>query len=413
MRTTLFLAAAGALLVAAAPGPKRPWSEAEIETLASLSLSELGPLPADPTNRWADDPAAAELGQRIFFDTRFSSNGAVSCATCHLPELDFQDGKPLAEGVGTTSRRTMPIASTARSAWMFWDGRKDSQWSQALGPLESAVEHGGSRAQYVHLVARHYREPYEAVFGPLPDLEDVPAQAGPVEGPDARAAWEALPEERRAAVTRAFANIGKAIAAYERRIDYGPGRFDRYVDALVETGREPRDVLTGDEIAGARLFIGKADCVSCHNGPLFTDDYFHNTGVPQVPGLDDLGRSAGAAAVLEDEFNCRSAYSDAPADACVELDFMVVDSEEMVRAYKTPSLRNVAERAPYMHAGQIATLEDVVRHYARAPKAPAGRSELHGVRLSRREASQLVAFLRTLSAPLATPRALLQAPAVR
>src|SRR5690606_37849639 len=95
----------------------------------------------------------------------------------------------------------------------------------------------------------------------------------------------------------------------------------------------------------------------------------------------------------------RSAYSDADGD-CPELDYIVVDSDEMVRAFKTPSLRNVAERAPYMHAGQIATLEDVVRHYERAPRAPAGHSELHGVRLSDREARQLVAFLKTLSGPL-------------
>jgi cytochrome c peroxidase len=409
MRTTILLASCGLLLVAAVP-EGRPWTEEETAILASLSLSNLEPLAPDATNRFAEDPDAAELGQRIFFDTRFSSNGEVSCATCHLPELDFQDGKALAEGVGTTARRTMPIASTARSTWLFWDGRKDSQWSQALGPLESSVEHGGSRTQYVHLVARHYRAEYERVFGPLPDLGGLPEHAGPVEAAEARAVWESLPAERREVVTRAFANIGKALAAYERKIEHGPTRFDRYVDALVATGREPEGLLDADEVAGARLFVGKAGCVSCHNGPLFTDDYFHNTGVPQVEGLPDLGRSDGATAVLADEFNCLSAYSDAAADQCVELDFIVADSDEMIRAFKTPSLRNVADRPPYMHAGQIATLDDVVRHYVQAPKAPAGRSELHAVRLSSREVSQLVAFLRSLSGPLATPPALLRAP---
>src|SRR5690606_15553813 len=107
----------------------------------SLSIKSLPPLPPDPSNRYGDDPRAAALGHQLFFDTRLSANGKVSCATCHDPGRDFQDGLPLAVGVGTNTRRTMPIAGTAYSPWMFWDGRKDSQWSQALGPLESPVEH--------------------------------------------------------------------------------------------------------------------------------------------------------------------------------------------------------------------------------------------------------------------------------
>src|SRR5688572_7096099 len=89
------------------------WTIKEIEQLRSLSLSELEPLPADPSNRVADDPRAVVFGQRLFFDTRLSSNGKVSCATCHIPSREFQDDKPLAAGVGTTGRRTMPIAGTA------------------------------------------------------------------------------------------------------------------------------------------------------------------------------------------------------------------------------------------------------------------------------------------------------------
>lgn len=407
----LTLLTAGTIAVAAAFSTGTRWSDEEIETLASLHIGALEPLPADPTNAHADDRAAVRLGHRLFFDERLSSNGRVSCATCHLPELDFQDGKPLAQGVGTTDRRTMPIASTARSAWLFWDGRKDSQWSQALGPLESPVEHGGSRAQYAHLVGAHYAGDYEAVFGPLPDLSDVPPHAGPVENVEAMAAWEALPEARRDDVNRVFANLGKAIAAYERRLEHGPSRFDRYVEALLATGEPPEGILTPAEVAGARLFMGKARCLNCHNGPLFTDDYFHNTGVPTRAGSGlDLGRRLGAEQVLADEFNCRSPYSDAAPEECHELEYIVVESDEMVRAFKTPSLRNVAERAPYMHAGQIGSLEDVVRHYARAPEAPGGRSELEPVRLSRRERDRLVAFLEALSGPLAAPAELLQTP---
>jgi cytochrome c peroxidase len=120
-------------------GARARWSAEERETLRSLSLASLEPLPADPSNRVADDTAAAALGHRLFFDTRLSGNGQVSCATCHIPGRDFQDGLPLAEGVATTARRTMPIAGTAHSPWQFWDGRADSQWAQALGPLESEL----------------------------------------------------------------------------------------------------------------------------------------------------------------------------------------------------------------------------------------------------------------------------------
>ena len=156
------------------------WSAEERSVIASLSLSELGPLPPDPSNRVADDPRAVALGRAIFSDTRFSADGTVSCASCHLPDRQFQDDLPLGRGMGTTGRRTMPIAGMAYSPFLFWDGRKDSLWSQALGPMESPVEHGGDRTQYAHLVAKAYRAAYEELFGGLPDLADpaTPRRAG-------------------------------------------------------------------------------------------------------------------------------------------------------------------------------------------------------------------------------------------
>lgn len=405
------LAAAVLVACAAATSSGRRWTAEEVETIRSLWIGELEPLPADPSNRYADDSAAVALGHQLFFDTRLSSNGKVACATCHLPGRQFQDDAPLASGVGTTTRRTMPIAGTAYSPWMFWDGRKDSQWAQALGPLESPVEHGGTRAQYAHVIAEHYREAYERVFGPLPDLARVPRVAGPVEDAAARAAWEALSAEDREKVTEVFVNVGKAIAAYERRLQPGATRFDRYAERLGPDGRAPAGILTPDEEAGLRLFIGKANCTQCHNGPRFTDDHFHNTGVPAAPSLpEDLGRAAGAKQVLRDEFNCRSAWSDAEPHQCTELEFMVPEGEELIRAFKTPSLRGAADRAPFMHAGQIATLAQVIDHYDRAPRAPAGTTELRPLGLSREERAQLEAYLRTLVAPIDADPRLLQPP---
>ena len=395
-------------------GPR--WSAEERATLRSLSLSSLAPLPPDPSNRYADDPRAAALGRALFFDKRLSGNGKVACATCHVPAKGFQDGTPLSHGVGETARRAMPIPGTAYNAWQFWDGRADSQWEQALGPLESAVEHGGSRVQYARLLAGHYRAEYEAVFGAMPDVAGLPRQAGPVADTAWRAAWTRMPPARQNEISRVYANIGKAIAAYERRIGYAPSRFDRYVDAeLAGRGHAAADGFTSDEEAGLRIFIGKGNCTRCHNGALLTDQHFHNTGVPAVrlTAAPDSGRAVGVRQALAGEFSCTSRYSDARADDCEELQFAVTDGPELVRAYKTPSLRNAANRAPYMHAGELATLEDVVAHYSAAPHAPCGRSELTPLHLSAQEQRQLVAFLRTLSGPIAAPAGYLEPPAPR
>ena len=392
------------------------WTPDELSTLRSLSLSSLDALPADPSNRYADDARAVALGHRLFFDTRLSGNGKVSCASCHLPEKEFQDGTPLAKGVGTTSRRTMPVAGTAHSAWLFWDGRADSQWAQALGPLESGVEHGGSRTQYAHTIAAYYRKEYEAVFGSLPSLDGLPSHAGPVADSTWNGAWKRIPEARQYDISRVYANIGKAIAAYERQIGFTPTRFDRYVDAEV-AGRQHDEssALNADEAAGLKIFIGKGSCVNCHNGARFTDDHFHNTGVP-LPTVSlpaDSGRATGVRQAIAGEFNCASRYSDAKRGDCAELEFATTEGEELVRAYKTPSLRGVADRAPYMHAGQIESLAAVIAHYDRAPKSPMGHSELKRLKLSDTERRQLEAFLRTLSAPVGAKAEWLRAPAIR
>lgn len=377
------------------------WTDEERATLASLSLPSLGELPRDASNRYADDTLAARFGKRLFFDERLSGNGKVSCGTCHMPDMDFQDGVALAQGVGTTARRTMPIAGTAHSPWLFWDGRSDSQWSQALGPLESPVEHGGDRTQYAHHIAATYRKEYEQIFGRLPNFSELPKNAGP-NSESARAAWLAIPEARREEITRVYVNMGKAIAAFERTIEFGETRFDRYVAVeLAGTPHTRSDSLTSDEEAGLRLFLGKASCVNCHNGARFTDDHFHNTGVAPsgLVAAVDSGRSVGVRQAVEGEFNCLSRYSDAKPEDCSELRFAVTEGAELLRAYKTPSLRNVAERAPFMHAGQISSLADVIAHYDRAPKSRFGKTELKRLRLSARERMQLEAFLRTLSAP--------------
>jgi cytochrome c peroxidase len=414
------MAACAALVVTFADAAPRSsgsvadaWSKDEKAVLASLSLKRLPPLPLDPSNAVERAPAAVDLGRRLFSDARFSRNGAVSCASCHDPQKQFQDGLPVGHGVGTGSRRSMPIVGAGYSTWLFWDGRKDSLWAQALGPLEDAVEHGGNRTRYAQLVASNYRTEYEAVFSAMPKLEGLPHDAGPNGSAAEKAAWAAMNARQREDVSRVFANIGKAIAAYERSLQHEPSRLDRNIDEVVSGRPDPGGLLPG-EVRGLRLFIGKAQCVTCHNGPLLTDQQFHNTGVPpRDVARPDRGRADATAKLRGDEFNCLGPFSDAQPNQCQELRFMVSDDPALDGAFKTPGLRGVAQRAPYMHAGQFATLEQVVRHYVAAPHAVVGHSELthrHGgggiaaghverapIELSDAEVADLVTFLGTLS----------------
>lgn len=378
------------------------WSEDELATLRGLWIGSLPPVPVDPSNKYADDQRAAAFGQKLFFDTRFSSNSEVACATCHLPDQLFQDGIPLSHGVGRTDRRAMTLIGTAYSPWFFWDGRKDSQWAQALGPMESPVEHGSNRTYYAHIIDQYYRAEYESIFGAMPEVSHLPVVMGSVQSPDVAAAWEAMSPEDQENVTWIYVNMGKSIAAYERHLLPGGSRFDQYVEAILNSDiKTANTILTSDEIAGLRLFIGEANCTDCHNGPLFTNNDFHNTGVPAVAGLpDDIGRAGGTQKVLADEFNCLSVYSDAEPEDCSELRYLVAEGHELERQFKPPSLRNVAARGPYMHAGQFIALEEVLNHYNIAPQAPAGHSELEPLNLSEEEIAQIIAFLKTLDSPI-------------
>ena len=395
----------------AASTPLDRWTTEELSVLASMRLSQLPAAPPDPSNAIERTPAAAAFGKRLFGDARFSRNQAVSCATCHAPDKQFQDGLPLGQGVGTGARRSMPIVGAGHSPWLFWDGRKDSLWAQALGPLEDAVEHGGNRTKYVQLVQTHYKPEYESVFGVLLNLPTLPSEAGPLGTPVEKAAWEAMAPATRDNISGVFANIGKAIAAYEKTLAYGESRFDRYAHAAIARDARAGQVFSAQEVNGLRVFIGKGQCVTCHNGPLLTDQQFHNTGVPpRDPLKPDLGRAAAITKVQHDEFNCLGRFSDAQPEQCQDLRFLVTDDRGLQAAFKTPSQRNVALRPPYMHAGQFANLEEVIGHYMKAPAALVGHSELaHGapghtlrqpIGLTPDEVKDLAAFLATLSGPI-------------
>ena len=390
-------------LLAPATLPDR-WSESEAALIASFSLSALPPLRPDPSNAAADDERAEILGRQLFFDARLSTNGAVSCASCHRPELAFTDGLPIAVGTGPGRRHTPGLLGVAYSPWFYWDGRRDSQWAQALTPLETHFEQGAGRAAIVRLLAAdpEYKAMYEEIFGALPDPAQLPDSASPLGGDSEREAWRMLDPGLKIEVSTAFANAGKALAAYQRKLLPGRSRFDDYADAVARDGanRHARqgDILSGEEIAGLDLFIGEAQCVNCHNGPLFTNHDFHNTGILPVFGqLPSLGRFDGVRLAREDPFNCLGEFSDSTPGQCGELLF-ARDDNELAGAHKTPGLRNVTLTAPYMHTGQVATLEEVLRHYNEAPTAMLGHNEAKPLGLSNRQLRQLEAFMHTLEA---------------
>jgi len=393
------------VLLSACPGPA-DWTPAQRLVIASLELKDTAP-PADPTNRVADDPAAAALGRRLFEDPAFSTSGTTACATCHDAAKGWGDDLPTAQGLTSGPRNTRSLLGAPWSAWLFWDGSRDSLWAQALAPVENPVEHGFTRTQVVRRLRSTYSVDYEAIFGALPDLDaaGVPARAMPVPadtGDPKHVAWTALDASTRTSIDTAFANFGKAIAAYERTIRLPRAPFDDYARAI-GAGTDP-GVFPLEAELGLALFLGKADCIACHSGPRFTDEAFHNLGLPTAASAPDRGRSIGAARVLADPFNCLGPHSD-DASACNELRFLDARFPDFEGAFRTPTLRAVESTGPYMHDGRFGSLEAVLRFYSQLPDGTfAGHRErlLRSLELTDDEIRHLLAFLATLT-PTAGP----------
>jgi cytochrome c peroxidase len=406
--------------------------------LAALSPIALPAPPPDASNAWADEPAAAIFGQALFFDARFSGalldgdndgtpnalgakgdTGKVACAGCHLPEAGFSDArtirKQISLGAGWGLRRAPSLLDVGQSRLLMWDGRRDSLFSQAFGPLESAVEMNSSRLYAAQRIFLDHRATYEAIFGELPPLDDKTRFfalsavetgcpqldresrcAGVQRGsPGDGAEYDALSPADQDAVTRVWVNVGKALGAYQRRLTCGPGRFDAFVHG-------DERALSRAERRGAALFVGKAACDGCHRGPYLSDEAFHNVGLqPQVVATvfldaNDPGASAGLAKAQADLLNVAGPYSDGD-DGRIPKQLPTA----LLGAFRTPRLRCVAERPSFMHTGQLLTLADLVELFDRGGDhfGFPGQSELFPLGLTARERADLVAFLGTLSGP--------------
>ncbi|MDP7070403.1 MAG: cytochrome c peroxidase [Phycisphaerales bacterium] len=369
---------------------------------AALSASPVPQPPENPTNRVADDPAAQQLGQALFFDPNLSSTRDVSCATCHDPARAFGDGKAVAEGLQTGTVNTPTILGTAHHRWLFLDGRADTLWSQALGPIENDLEMGGARTDVVRYVAStpHLARAFTEVFGSLPDVSDearFPEGARP-----GTPQWDAMTEQDRAAVTRSFVNLGKSIEAYERLLQPGESDFDRWVASIRNEARD--DSILGEAaVRGFTLFAGDAGCMRCHFGPMLSDLEFHDLGIPpRDPAAPPMqGRGGGYSKLRASEFRADGPWSDAAESSKARRAAAARIGPEHWGAIRTPTLRNVAHTAPYMHAGQFATLSEVLQFYntldGQVRRHSHAEAVLVPLNLSDAQLADLETFVRTLS----------------
>lgn len=392
------------------------------ERAAALRLSPLPALPANPTNRYADDPAAAAFGRTLFFEQRLSGDQTRSCASCHEPARAFADGRPLPDAPQAHDRNTPTLLNVAHHRWFFSDGSADTLWAQALRPMESGRELASNRARISRLILTdaELRAAYERVFGPPPRitaLDALPAggvfdarpaalagETAAPENAELYRAWDAISSDDQSGVSRVFANVGKALEAYQRRLMTGPAPFDEFIAGLRENDIGRLRAISPSAVRGLKLFLGRANCTLCHSGPLFSDREFHNIGVPDrdTRQVNDPGRFAGIELVQRDPFNGLGAFSDAPDSAFNDKLRFLAQPPHAAGAFKTPSLRNVALTAPYMRQGQFKSLEEVVEFYSTLEGAAAaghGHREtiLQPLNLTAGEKADLVAFLRTLT----------------
>jgi len=385
---------------------KSIWTKKELAILSSLQLKNLKPASSVASNQFAENPLAARFGKSLFFDARFSANGQMSCASCHQADKAFTDGLAKAKGMHRVGRNTPTILGAPYSTWFYWDGRKDSLWSQALIPFEALDEMGFSRVAVLRLVGQGqaYRAQYESLFGKFPQevlSPTFPNQAGPYGDAKTKDNWYRLPAASKKLVNQAYANIGKAIAAYERTLPLPQTRFDHYLASIFKEDSAGQHIqLSEQEIQGFKLFAdeNKTHCLRCHNGPMFTNQQFHNIETGNFDGTAlDFGRLLGVQAVLQDEFNCLGEYSDAPKQACTALRFLSKDMHgDSKGAFKTPTLRYLNKTGPYFHDGRFESLDEVLDHYLSIKQQT---PDLTVIKLTEAEKKSLIAFLNMLNNP--------------
>jgi cytochrome c peroxidase len=310
--------------------------------------------PTDPTNRYEARADAVSLGRLIFNDERLGSAGTVGCVTCHPRDGARMDARPTARGISPAGlpvlgdRNTPSLIGAAFSRWQLWDGRADSLWAQALGPFEDAREISSNRLRVVRTVLTRYPGEYRTVFGSVPDFSGLPTDGKP-----GTAAWEAMPAASRQLVTATYANLGKTVAAYVRRILPAEVALDRYA-------RGDLGALTERQKDGLLRFFA-VGCIQCHHGWRLSDGSWHANYFPtgRQDCQPDVGRESGVATYAASEFRGDGVHSDDRAAGA-----RLVGDYRLTGRFKTQGLRGVADTAPYTHGGAVADLDALVKLYS-------------------------------------------------
>ena len=308
--------------------PSSHWPAPTIDN--GIEWKELGILPASPLENKKDSlKDIIELGKSLFFDTRLSGSGKISCASCHDPKLNWTDGKEKSIGhEGTINKRNSP---TIQNTWfynkLFWDGRSSSLEDQAFSPINSESEMHHEMPELVGQLRniKGYAVLFQKAFG------------SPTINPH---------------------NLTEAIATFERTIVSNKSRFDKFLEG-------DKKAITNSELNGLHLFRTKARCMNCHNGPLFTDNQFHNIG---FSGADN-------------------GY------------YQVSHKDEDIGKFKTPSLRDVMKTGPWMHDGKSTSIKEIIENLNSGDMGTNNNPLIKPLNLSKKEKKDLLAFLNAISTP--------------
>lgn len=372
----------------AVAGPPGRAAAQDFDAETARRILRHGPWPppwrADPSNRVSGQTAAASLGRLLFFDPRLSRDGDLACAGCHRPDAAWAEHLPRSQGHALVDRNANSLVDVRLQHWFGWDGAADSLWAQSLRPLLDPREMGGDAA---HAAGVLRGDPelacrYRAAFDRVPPAED-----------------QAL-----------LVDIGKALAAFQETLRGGRTVFDDLRDGLARGDTAAIARYPVSAARGLALFVGTAGCALCHAGPNFTNGEFHDIGVRffVAPGRVDPGRFGGIQRLRASPFNRLGPHSDDATGVSATRTRHVVSQHRNWGEFRVPGLRNVARTAPYMHAGSMATLREVIKHYSELDEDRLhsdGEAILRPLRLSDSQIDDLLAFLETL-----TPREITAAP---
>ncbi len=349
-------------------------SEDEIQQTLSF-----GPWPPsfqpDPSNKVSNDPRAIALGAALFDHPVLSIDGAFACASCHDPEQALTNSEARTFGRVILDRNTPSLRNLAGLRWYGWGGKSDNLWAASLHPIIEEQEMAHSKESLMRAISEStYIEDFEVIFG------DVQSQD----------------------TEQVLVNIAKALSAYLETLVTERTQFDDFRDALERSDLAEAANYPEAAQRGLQLFLGRGNCAFCHNGPRFSNNEFHDAGVPYFLSeteVDD-GRFGGLNFLLSSPYTLDGDWTDDPEKQGAWAVRNVRRSHSDFGTFRTPSLRGVAETAPYMHDGSLDDLDAVVRHYNEIDIERLhadGEAILSELNLSEQEIADLVEFLETLS----------------